>query len=143
MEVDKRAMKSRPDRKGANHATCGPQRADCWRYIENVKNRFADEKHIYHQFLDILQDFKALNIDTSEVITRMAGLFHGNEDLLLEFNPFLPPSFSIWFTHDKATAQTVTGFLGPRGFEEFPRFIDEIPMTLPQTSDSPKPPLSQ
>lgn len=140
-------MSSLPGRKGANLATqlsaWGPQRADCWRYIEKVKIRFADEEHIYHQFLDILQDFKALNIDTSDVITRVAGLFQGNEDLLLGFNPFLPPGFSIWLSRDKATAHTVIGFLGPRGFEEFPRFINEIPISLPQTSESPKPPLPQ
>lgn len=139
MEVSNRGTETHTTKVAAKLATrlskLGPQKSDCWKYIENVKIRFADEVHMYHQFLDILQDFKDLNIDTPKVITRVAALLQGNEDLLVQFNSFLPSSFSIWFTYEKTTGKTVTGFLGPHGFEEFPRFIDATPISLPQKCD--------
>ena len=59
--------------------------------LPQVKNKFGDKPVIYNQFLDIMKNFKAQEIDTPGVIDRVSELFAGHNSLILGFNTFLPP----------------------------------------------------
>lgn len=68
---------------------------DALSYLDQVKNRFANDPGIYNKFLDIMKEFKSQSIDTPGVINRVSQLFHGHPDLVLGFNAFLPPGYRI------------------------------------------------
>ena len=46
-----------------------------------VKTQFGDTPEIYNQFLEILKNFKAHEIDTPGVIARVSELFVGEQSL--------------------------------------------------------------
>ena len=50
---------------------------------------------MYNQFLDIMKEFKSLNIDAPGVIQRVSELFEGHTGLIVGFNTFLPPGYKI------------------------------------------------
>ena len=79
---------------------------DALAYLDQVKTKFATEPEIYNQFLDIMKEFKAQSIDTPGVIERVLQLFRGHPMLILGFNPFLPPGYTIEFS-DSATTWEV------------------------------------
>eukprot|EP00177_Eucheuma_denticulatum_P001932 GFKZ01003446.1.p1 GENE.GFKZ01003446.1~~GFKZ01003446.1.p1 ORF type:complete len:1910 (+),score=287.86 GFKZ01003446.1:187-5916(+) len=95
---------------------------DALAYLEKVKVQFADQLTVYNQFLDIMKEFKANTIDTTQVIRRVSQLFTGHKELILGFNTFLPPGYQIQVIEDKDTGVLNTGFLGPHGFSELPAF---------------------
>lgn len=95
---------------------------DALAYLEKVKIQFADQLNVYNMFLDIMKEFKAQSIDTTEVIRRVSDLFSGHNDLILGFNTFLPPGYQIKVIEDEATGVLNTGFVGPEGFSELPPF---------------------
>lgn len=103
---------------------------DALAYLEKVKIQFADQVNVYNQFLDIMKEFKAQSIDTTEVIRRVSNLFQGHKDLILGFNTFLPPGYKIKVTEDKTTGVLNAGFEGPEGFSELPpyRSVDSKPL---------------
>ena len=78
---------------------------DACAYLDRVKLKFG-QAEIYNQFLVIMQNFKARSIDTPEVIERVLQLFRGHRMLILGFNPFLPPGYTIEFS-DSATTWEV------------------------------------
>lgn len=94
---------------------------DALAYLEQVKSQFTDQPNVYHHFLDIMKEFKAQTIDTGVVIKRVSQLFRGHKDLILGFNTFLPPGYTIEITEDEATGNLCPGYLGPRGFNELPQ----------------------
>ncbi|CDF33229.1 unnamed protein product [Chondrus crispus] len=96
---------------------------DALAYLEKVKTQFKEQVDVYNQFLDIMKEFKAQSIDTTEVIRRVSNLFRGHMDLILGFNTFLPPGYKIKVTKDKATGVVNTGFDGPEGFSQLPTFL--------------------
>ena len=73
---------------------------DALAYLNQVKAKYDRQPHIYNQFLDIMKDFKAQRIDTPGVIDRVLQLFHGQRELILGFNTFLPPGYRIEFTEE-------------------------------------------
>lgn len=106
---------------------------DALAYLEKVKRQFSDQQNVYNQFLDVMKDFKAQNIDTSEVIKRVSELFRGHKDLILGFNTFLPPGYKIQFTENLATGTLNAGFVGPHGdFSELPTYRNST--TKPPTA---------
>ena len=76
---------------------------DALAYLDQVKMAFAGQPHVYNQFLDIMKEFKAQAIDTPGVISRVLQLFHGNRQLILGFNTFLPPGYKIEFDDNQDT----------------------------------------
>lgn len=96
---------------------------DALAYLEKVKAQFSNEVSVYNKFLDIMKDFKAQTIDTTEVIKRVSELFLGHEDLILGFNTFLPPGYKIEVRENRNTGAFNTGFVGPHGhYSELPVF---------------------
>lgn len=94
---------------------------DALAYLEKVKSQFSDQVSVYNKFLDIMKDFKAQSIDTTEVIKRVSELFRGHEDLILGFNTFLPPGYKIEVRENRDTGALNAGFVGPHGqYSEFP-----------------------
>ena len=68
---------------------------DALLYLDQVKQQFEQQPHVYNQFLDIMKKFRKREIDTPGVIERVSTLFRGYNDLILGFNTFLPPGFKI------------------------------------------------
>lgn len=94
---------------------------DALAYLEQVKSQFDSRPTVYNHFLDIMKEFKAQTIDTTEVIKRVSGLFTGHKDLILGFNTFLPPGYKIEVRENRESGILSTGFSGPRGFSELPQ----------------------
>ena len=68
---------------------------DALNYLDSVKLEFGDRPRIYNEFLEIMKNFKAHEIDTPGVIMRVSDLFRGYNNLILGFNTFLPDGFKI------------------------------------------------
>jgi len=68
---------------------------DALLYLDQVKLEFGDRPRIYNEFLDIMKNFKAQEIDTPGVIRRVSTLFRGYNNLILGFNTFLPEGYKI------------------------------------------------
>ncbi|XP_068476958.1 paired amphipathic helix protein Sin3-like 3 [Phaseolus vulgaris] len=59
-------------------------------YIKTIKEVFSDKTEKYHDFLEVMWDFKYHKIDTAGVVARVKKLFRGQKDLILGLNTFLP-----------------------------------------------------
>lgn len=68
---------------------------DALLYLDQVKLEFGDRPRIYNEFLEIMKNFKAQEVDTIGVINRVRTLFHGYNNLILGFNTFLPDGYKI------------------------------------------------
>lgn len=68
---------------------------DALLYLDQVKVAFGDKPEIYNEFLDIMKNFKAQEIDTPGVIRQVSHLFRGYNKLILGFNTFLPDGYKI------------------------------------------------
>ena len=68
---------------------------DALTYLDKVKLSFQEDQDVYNDFLDIMKDFKSHHIDTPGVIRRVSELFKGHDDLIEDFNTFLPPGYVI------------------------------------------------
>ena len=69
---------------------------DALTYLHQVQCRFGNHTpQIYNNFLDTMKEYKAQKIDTAGVITRVKQLFKGHPDLIVGFNTFLPPGFTM------------------------------------------------
>ena len=68
---------------------------DALLYLDQVKMEFGDKPEIYNEFLDIMKNFKAQEIDTPGVIEQVSQLFRGYNKLILGFNTFLPDGYKI------------------------------------------------
>ena len=68
---------------------------DALSYLDQVKQQFGNQPHLYNEFLDIMKEFKLQTIDPSGVINRVSNLFRGYSDLIVGFNAFLPPGYEI------------------------------------------------
>ncbi|KAL9182866.1 hypothetical protein ACHAXT_004145, partial [Thalassiosira profunda] len=68
---------------------------DALLYLDQVKMEFGDRPRIYNEFLEIMKNFKAQEVDTIGVINRVRRLFHGYNNLILGFNTFLPEGYKI------------------------------------------------
>ncbi|KAI8102953.1 hypothetical protein M9434_005744 [Picochlorum sp. BPE23] len=68
---------------------------DALSYLREVKSRFANNRKVYDNFLEIMKQFKAQTIDTAGVIKKVKNLFYGHSELILGFNTFLPKGYEI------------------------------------------------
>jgi paired amphipathic helix protein Sin3a len=66
-------------------------------FLEQIKKVFfgLGKHHVYTEFLLVMQDFKTNAVSTQGVVLRVKELFKGHPQLILGFNPFLPPAFQI------------------------------------------------
>jgi len=83
---------------------------DALLYLDQVKIAFGEKPEIYNEFLDIMKNFKAQEIDTPGVIQQVSQLFHGYNKLILGFNTFLPDGYKIELPleGDDATMTVIT-----------------------------------
>ncbi|KAF8268551.1 paired amphipathic helix [Lactarius quietus] len=81
---------------------------DALSYLDTVKIQFHDRPDVYNIFLDIMKDFRSQVMDTTEVIRRVAPLFHGNPYLIEGFNTFLPPGYFIEVSSDSQSSEVIT-----------------------------------
>mmetsp|Transcript_23573 Transcript_23573/g.70832 ORF Transcript_23573/g.70832 Transcript_23573/m.70832 type:complete len:678 (+) Transcript_23573:35-2068(+) len=68
---------------------------DALLYLDQVKMAFSEKPEIYNEFLDIMKNFKAQELDTPGVIQQVSHLFRGYNKLILGFNTFLPDGYKI------------------------------------------------
>lgn len=92
---------------------------DALAYLEKVKGQFSGQQLVYCEFLSIMKEFKAQEIDTTQVIRGVSDLFRGHKELILGFNRFLPPGYYIRVT-EGTSGVLKTGFDSPSGFSELP-----------------------
>nr|CAD1838271.1 unnamed protein product [Ananas comosus var. bracteatus] len=59
-------------------------------FVNKIKNRFANDDHVYKSFLDILNMYRKENKSIHDVYQEVAALFRDHHDLLEEFTYFLP-----------------------------------------------------
>ena len=75
--------------------TSSPEFENALVYVEKAKIRFADQPEIYNSFLDTMIDFKLHGNTIEDVIASVKTIFKGDEELILEFNQFLPPGYKV------------------------------------------------
>ncbi|KAL3310103.1 Paired amphipathic helix protein Sin3b, partial [Cichlidogyrus casuarinus] len=68
---------------------------DAMTYLDQVKARFHGQGSIYCNFLEVMRQFKAQEIDTDTVIQRVNELFKDHHDLITGFNTFIPTNYRI------------------------------------------------
>ncbi|CDF40038.1 unnamed protein product [Chondrus crispus] len=90
-----RPAASRQEQEGTDQGCSQLKVEDALAYLEQVKQEFNSHPDVYDHFLDIMKEFKANSIDTTEVIRRVITLFEGRKRLTLGFNTFLPPGYRI------------------------------------------------
>ncbi|KAJ3372348.1 Transcriptional regulatory protein sin3 [Kappamyces sp. JEL0680] len=81
---------------------------DALSYLDQVKFQFAGQPEVYNRFLDIMKDFKSQEIDTPGVIERVSTLFRSQPQLIIGFNTFLPPGYSLEPTNNPNDPVRVT-----------------------------------
>ncbi|AES96408.1 putative transcription regulator Others family [Medicago truncatula] len=61
-------------------------------YVREVKNRFqhADHRHVYLSFLEMLSKYIEREKTVGNVISEVAVLFEGHDDLIEGFTNFIP-----------------------------------------------------
>jgi histone deacetylase complex regulatory component SIN3 len=64
-------------------------------YIMNVKKAYADNPDVYSAFMGVLKHFHCKKSDELSTVNKVVALFRTRPDLVLGFNEFLPPGFSI------------------------------------------------
>lgn len=64
-------------------------------YIMNVKKVFADRPEVYTTFMALLKHYHSKKADELHTINRIVALFKTRPDLVLGFNDFLPPGYSL------------------------------------------------
>ena len=74
---------------------------DALAYLDKVKAVFDHKKETYSKFLDIMRMFKEQQINTRAVINEVCNLFEGYDQLLLDFNTFLPIGYKIALSKDQ------------------------------------------
>ena len=84
---------------------------DALYYLDKVKVKYNNKNmDVYNKFLDIMKDFKSHNIATPGVIKRVSELFNGENNLIEEFNSFLPPGYVIKVRHNNIYISEPNGF---------------------------------
>ncbi|ELT99328.1 hypothetical protein CAPTEDRAFT_222624 [Capitella teleta] len=64
-------------------------------YIMNVKKAYADDPNVYSAFMGVLKHYHSKKANELSTVNQVVGLFRTRPDLVLGFNEFLPPGFSI------------------------------------------------
>ncbi|KAL3089605.1 hypothetical protein niasHT_027053 [Heterodera trifolii] len=66
---------------------------DAINFVNKIKQRFIDHEDVYKNFLNILNNYRRGNLknkNPNEVFWQVATLFYGHDDLVKEFEDFLP-----------------------------------------------------
>ncbi|EPQ49836.1 PAH2 domain-containing protein [Gloeophyllum trabeum ATCC 11539] len=89
--------------------------SDALGYLDAVKAQLYDHPESYHEFLDIMQNFRSQTIDVTVVVQRVSSLFRGYPALIQGFNVFLPPGYRIECGNSSQVTNviTVTNLGGP------------------------------
>mmetsp|Transcript_30010 Transcript_30010/g.84673 ORF Transcript_30010/g.84673 Transcript_30010/m.84673 type:complete len:1227 (-) Transcript_30010:31-3711(-) len=88
---------------------------DALTYLKEVKERFANQREVYEQFLEVMKEFKAQTLDTHGVTIKVKQLFKGHPELVMGFNMFLPAGYKMEHPHQgPATAPQKTTVQKPR-----------------------------
>ncbi|XP_045786935.1 paired amphipathic helix protein Sin3-like 2 [Trifolium pratense] len=85
---------------------------DALAFLKDVKVAFQDEREKYDEFIKIMKDFKAFEINTIGVRSRVNELFKGHKDLILGFNNFLPNGYKMGDGVDARQNLTMNDALG-------------------------------
>ena len=64
-------------------------------YIRSVREIYRRRSRAYRSFIQLLQDYHSKQVDELDTIQRVVSLFQKRPDLVLGFNKFLPPGFTI------------------------------------------------
>ena len=62
-------------------------------FIQRVKAHYSEESQTFIGFLETMHDFKSGKLKADDVVTGVAILFGGNDQLLAEFKKFVPPAY--------------------------------------------------
>lgn len=92
---------------------------DAKAYLARVKTQYEGEPNTYIGFLDAMKEYKAQMINTNEVIGRVVELLSGHKALILGFNPFLPPGYTIEVGESAHNMLSIR-FSHPHGVSELP-----------------------
>lgn len=84
-------------------------------YVNKVKARFAQQPHIYRQFLDILQVYQRESKPIQDVHVEVTQLFLNEPDLLEDWKQFLPESAAHAKKQDENRAPRASGADVARG----------------------------
>jgi paired amphipathic helix protein Sin3a len=63
---------------------------DALHFLAKVKTEFQQEPAVYNNFLQVMRDFKSQQLNTQQVVDKILELFQGHDQLICEFNIFLP-----------------------------------------------------
>ncbi|CAB9527241.1 amphipathic helix protein Sin3-like [Seminavis robusta] len=83
---------------GSGASNCGTKKVqveDALLYLDNVRRTFHSRPEVYNDFLSIMKNFNRQIVDTPGVIDQVIRLFHGNNNLILGFNKFVPDGHEI------------------------------------------------
>ncbi|KAJ1454683.1 hypothetical protein M885DRAFT_521244 [Pelagophyceae sp. CCMP2097] len=122
---------------------------DALLYLDQVKMEFGDKPEIYNEFLDIMKNFKAQEIDTPGVIEQVSQLFRGYNKLILGFNMFLPDGYKIELSLDDGEDAMMTVHMPPGvsvaimganvSSGPMPRDRDDEPAQMDTSNEEPPP----
>ncbi|CAL9216143.1 unnamed protein product [Arabidopsis halleri] len=68
---------------------------DAYAYLRAVRVRFHNDKPLFHDFVTVMNNFKARRIDRNGCIKEVEQLLKGHRDLISGFNAFLPKCLEI------------------------------------------------
>ncbi|XP_058115477.1 paired amphipathic helix protein Sin3-like 4 isoform X2 [Magnolia sinica] len=84
-----------------------PTAKDALSYLKNVRETFQDSSEKYNDFLELMKDFKDKRVNTNGVVKRVKELFKGHQNLILNFNFFLPKGSQITLNDKPPMKKTV------------------------------------
>lgn len=64
-------------------------------FLERIKAEFPNDESVFHEFLNIMNDYVQRNIQFKQFTTRASKLFQGKTELIQELTAFLPPGKSM------------------------------------------------
>ncbi|KAL7525088.1 hypothetical protein ACHAXR_000856 [Thalassiosira sp. AJA248-18] len=77
-------------------------------YLSRVREAFGADSPEYSAFAKTLKEFISNAIPAQEVVQRILYLFHGEDDLILGFNDFLPSAHKIKLPPDNKTVNSIS-----------------------------------
>ncbi|XP_059639666.1 paired amphipathic helix protein Sin3-like 2 isoform X2 [Cornus florida] len=69
-------------------------------YLNEVRDAFREQTPTYKMFQNVMREFKAQRIDTTDLMVWVKKLFNGHDNLIIGFNTFLPKGYEITLTNE-------------------------------------------
>jgi histone deacetylase complex regulatory component SIN3 len=82
---------------------------DALSYLDEIRDKYAEQPEIYEQFLELMKDYKRGSADTPDVFKRVLDLFSSTPELIKSFNQFLPPGFHFLYSKQIASSNVDKG----------------------------------